>query len=291
MLPTRLHAFHSKEKSFLPDEAPLNTEQKQFVHIDSKNVVYGNNTKYKVHLKTPIENITRVDLINLDVPMVIPNVNSSKTLMKFEENGILITFHVPIGHYGEEELCDEVQRLMNVKSKVGGGYVITFLRTRGKVHITVINEFITSLRILSCPISLILGFTQEQDFTTPKQGIDPTDDFYEKCIVSDSYVSVSASSYIYLSIEELDDSYTDVSYDGANIEGIPTFAKIYTPVPLGTFLTFQSDYPIFREFVQPLRRLDTLSISWMDPNFQGLEFFNVTHNFTLMFTTRNTTMH
>lgn len=285
MLPVKYHAFKSQVPEYSTPEAPLNATIQKFVHIDSKNVVYGNNTMYKIHLKTPMENITRVDLVNLDVPMVTPNVTASKSTMRFEENGEMISFQVPIGHYGEEELCDEVQRLMNLKSRLGGGYVISFLRTRGKVHITVINNNITALKLVDSPIAHMLGFTRDQDLDSPKLGVDPSDDFYDKCVVSDSYMSVSTSAYIYLSIEELDDSYTDVSYDRENVEGVSTFGKIYTPVPLGTFLTFQSDYPIFREFSQPLRRLDTLTIHWMDSSFQDLEFFNVTHNFTLMFTT------
>jgi hypothetical protein len=265
-------------------ESALNSVQKQFVHVDSKSIL--NHSSYKVHLKTPLENVVRVDLINLDIPMVTPNIDSTKTLMKFVENGAEKSFQVPVGHYSEEDLCEEVQRLMNMKSAISGGYLVKFLRARGKVHIHSVNVNLTSFRILVCPVATMLGFSQEQLFTDPKPEVDASDTFYQACAVSDSYVYVSNSSYIYLSIEELNHSYTDVSYDRENVEGVSTFGKIYTPVELGTFLTYHShEYPIFREYSPlPLRRLDTLTIQWKNSVFETLEFYNVPHNFTLMFT-------
>ena len=286
---TRFHAFipDTMEQSMIPRNP--NVTVQHVLHVQSSKVPNGNHSEYKVYLKTPITDIVRVELVSADIPVVVPNITSINHTFTFEENGITLTLKVPVGTYSETELCIELQRLMNLKSKVGGGYIISYLRYRGKIRIFPSNQNVTSLRVVESPIASLLGFTKEQSLASKfdSGNVDPSDNFYENCLISDSFINLNSESCIYLSIQELNRGYTDLSYDGRNVEGLTHFGKIYTNVPVGTFKSFNTDddAPVFSEYTgNPLKRLDTLTIKWYDSKFQVLPFQGIPHTMTLVFT-------
>lgn len=292
----RFHAYVSKQETMESTPIPLRERKHQIIHIDSRNVTQNHN-EYKVHLITPIQHIVKVELVNADIPMVVPNVSSKNNTFSFEEyvqdsSGVMtirtVSISIPVGHYEEIDLTSEVQRLMNQKSTMQGGYTVTFLPHLGKTHITNINSSISDVRILDSGIGRMLGFSMPQRFTEDAPDVDASDDMFKYSAVSDNYIQMNQNPYLYLWIDECNDSYTDMSYDNENIEGKPFFGKLHTPVPVGTYFTYdmRRNYPVFREFYpQPLAKLDTLTIQWLDTNFDKVDFRGLPHNLSLMITT------
>ena len=293
------HPFKSTEDNRI--DIPFDGNKilhKRLVRVDSTHIPEGlgfTDADYKIFLKSPIKNVVRVDLTSCQIPYVIGNVKEGSNTFTIEETRTegastlvsTIDVVIPPGHYSESELLFDIERLLNVKSPAGGGYKVYFLRPRGKVVITFSNVYITKFVLKTTPLSAKLGFSVDQDSTDTIPGEDTDDVIYTDSVMANNYINVSDPGFLYLECPELQNAYTELSYDNKTIvDDKSVFAKITAETPAGSFIFYDStkNYPIFKEFNPPLAHVDSLSLRWTDNLNQEVDFQGLNHSLTLMFT-------
>ena len=278
-------------------------------------VLYPETSRFRVYLKEPIKNVTRVELQCLQCPYVSYNVNLGSNTFVFHETYLQsdpetgdqseatssFTVFLTPGHYTPETLASELERILNMKS-TGDGYVVMNLPEVNRLHFANTNNEILSFAIdLSVGVGQggsvetvsmggVMGFLERRAYSNKDliSGVDPEDAMYQDVIVSDGYINLAGPGYIALDIEQIETPYNEVASKQTfetpgGLQG--TFAKIIADNSAGTILFFQKNrnYDVFSTFTKPLASIDRLDITWRRPDGSEIEFFKLPNSFTLLF--------
>ena len=277
-----------------------------FVSSENRDTnLYPNGNAYTLHLTQPVKDIAKVELMNASVPNTLFNLTDGTDVMEF--SNIIstnvdprTTFSIPKGFYSAGLLSIEVTQAISNNT----GISVSFLAAEGKfLFARSGNSF--SLDFPSAELANLLGFdgpsyvrnsqtvTVETDLNLPLYS-DNSRYRGRQFILSDRVLNLTPNEGIFLDIHELRSHYNEDAkaitanntYSGQNISR--TFGFIPMDVGAGAIKNFKksTDYDFTVDYAYPIRKLDRLSIEWIDRfgrrvNFNG----NNDNSFMLKFYT------
>lgn len=251
---------------------------------------YGNS--YTLHITEPIKDIHHVELLYASVPNTIYNLQDGTNVIQFSNlsSGIgdpLTTFSIPPGFYNvlelENQLNDTISNITGITvsyQPAEGTYLFT--RPIGT------NRF--SMNVVSNDLATMLGFdyniTENSTNVAISSGL--TIPLYsgnsryagQEWIKSKRIINLQPIEGIFLDIEELRTPYTEDAksitgntYSGQNVTR--TFGLIPMDANGGDIKNFKksADYDFSVEYTNPIRKLDRLTVKWVN-RFRQLVNFN-----------------
>lgn len=103
---------------------------------------YPEPNKYSITLDPPYKEVTKIELINADIPNKGYIIDSTHNKIHFQEtnnhvtNGTYLTAEVPIGNYEIGDLCTAVETALDAASTTGATYDCTRSTLTDKITIT-----------------------------------------------------------------------------------------------------------------------------------------------------------
>ena len=254
---------------------------------------YGNS--YTLHITEPIKDIHHVELLYASVPNTIFNLPDGANVIQFSNlsSGVedpLTTFSIPPGFYNVLELENQLNDTINTIT----GITVCYQPAEGKYLFTRLNksgDF--SMNVTSTHLASMLGFdyniTENSTNTPVSSGL--TIPLYSSnsryvdqgWIKSKRIINLKSNEGIFLDIEELRTPYTEDAksitgdtYSGQNITR--TFGLIPMDANGGDIKNFtkSTDYDFFVDYTNPIRKLDRLTVKWVNRfghpvNFNGFD--------------------
>jgi len=255
--------------------------------------LYPSGNSYTMHLLNPIEDITRVELIQASVPNVIQNVVDGSNIIQVSNvtTSDLHAFSIPSGFYSASGLATEIQNAIYPVS----GVQVTYLRDEGKFLFIRSNTQPAFHLQPTTHLATLMGFSDatertavnvpDESNTSPSFTLYANNERYSGLyyIKSDRLVNLFADNYIFLDIAELN----TVRMQQAQKLQASTFSTTgaqnnFGPIPLdvssGDVKNFKetSDYIYGVDFDPPISSLSRTTVRWRKSNgflidFQGLE--------------------
>lgn len=265
----------------------------QYVIVDSTlrdTTLYPYGNSYTTHLTNPLNNVTRIELVQAIVPNIIFNVKTGVNVMQIDGS----TYSIAPGTYSQTSLASVIQAAIYLTTGIEVNYntpqhAFIFYRPtadpRGNFTIVFTPEF-----------ARLLGFSD----TLPKvsssvasavlPGVVPlfsSHEFYAgyTFIRSDTLDNLRTDSYIYLDVEELNNGKTQ-STQKLEADTFSTSAsqRTFCPIPMnvspGSIKVFQenTDYKYSINFDPPIQQLSRLTVKWRRSSGDLMEFRSIDEN-------------
>jgi hypothetical protein len=270
---------------------------------DKSRYPYGNS--YTLHITEPIKDIHHVELLYASVPNTIYNLPNGANVIQFSNllsniGDPLTTFSIPPGFYNASELASQItDTISNIT-----GITVSYQSAEGKYLFTrPIGSNTFSMNVNSNHLATMLGFdyniTENSSNVAVSSGLNI--DFYsdnsryvgQEWIKSKRVIDLKSNEGIFLDIEELRTPYTEDAksitgntYSGENITR--TFGLIPMDVNGGDIKNFKknTDYDFSVEYTYPIRKLERLTVNWVNRLGQRVSFNGAEDNsFMLRFHT------
>ena len=265
-----------------------------FVSSENRDTVkypYGN--AYTLHLTQPIKDIHKVELLYASVPNVLYNLTEGSNVLTMNVNGASNTFSLTPGFYNSSTLATEITFTVVTHTGVDVQYIIQYGNFLFTNPYTTPSNLPFTITINSSELADMLGFDNgvtylSQISTTPLITNPPLYNGHvrylnKNWIQSTKIVNLAPNEGIFLDIHELRTMFnedalaiTGNTYTGQNVSR--TFGLIPMDVTAGAIKHFQksTDYDFCVDYVNPIRKLDRLSVEWIDRrgrkvHFNGLE--------------------
>jgi len=255
---------------------------------DKNRFPYGNS--YTLHLTQPIKDIHKVELLYASVPNVLYNLTEGSNVLTMDVGGVSNTFSLTPGFYNASTLATELTQTINITT----GASVQYIQPFGKflfIHPT--STF--SVTILSDELRTMLGFvpTGAIPSNPPVAPISPNMPLYanhtryvgRNWLQSNVIVNLAPNEGVFLDIHELRTMFnedalaiTGNTHTGQNVSR--TFGLIPMDVTAGAIKHFKkaTDYDFSVDYVNPIRKLDRLSIEWVDRRGRRLKFNGLEDN-------------
>jgi len=266
------------------------------VFVSSENrdtVLYPYGNSYTLHLTQPIKDIHKVELLYASVPNVLYNLTDGTNVITANVGGVSNTFSLTPGFYNSSTLVSELKYTL-----VGlTGLDVQYMAQYGKFIFTKPTAAPTfdSITINSQELADMLGFENGVTYTSqtsPPATTDPvplysdhTRYLNKNWVQSTKIVNLAPNEGVFLDIHELRTMFnedalaiTGNTYTGQNVSR--TFGLIPMDVTAGAIKHFKktSDYDFSVDYVNPIRKLDRLSIEWVDRRGRRLHFNGLEDN-------------
>ena len=260
------------------------------VFVSSENrdkVLYPYGNSYTLHLTQPIKDIHKVELLYASVPNVLYNLTDGTNVITANVGGVSNTFSLTPGFYNSSTLVSELKYTL-----VGlTGLDVQYMAQYGKFIFTKPTgapEF-NDITINSQELADMLGFENGVTYTSqisPPATTDPvplysdhTRYLNKNWVQSTKIANLAPNEGVFLDIHELRTMFnedalaiTGNTYTGQNVSR--TFGLIPMDVTAGAIKHFKktSDYDFSVDYVNPIRKLDRLSVEWVDRRGRRLKF-------------------
>ena len=241
-----------------------------FVSSENRDTtIYPSGNSYVVELNTPIKDIRRVELLYASVPNTIYNVSDGTNVINIDS----VDFSIPEGFYSGSGLATELTNAVNSTSSV----TITYLQNEGKFLFTKASSF--TLVLTNAEMGNLLGLGTGTFNSIDASGVPLYANnlrYTGKHFVKSSTIAdLQPDQGIFLDVEELRSIYNeDASRDGQSMRR--TFGIIPMDVNGGQIKNFKktTDYDMVVDYSYPIRKLDRLTITWINRlglpvNFNG----------------------
>jgi len=266
---------------------------------DTTRFPHGNS--YTLYLTTPIKDITNVELLYASVPNTMYNVTDGTNVIGFTDTsnttGNCVLTTVPLGFYDSTSMANTVYNATQYYSNV----TVTYLSGEGKFLFTRDTSF--TMNVMTRELATLLGF----DFPCSVNATDSSGTAYENnltytglwYIKSKYVVDLSVHDGVFLDVQELRTMYNECAPNGGpndttnNNTANRSFGMIPMDVANGSVKRFKKslDYELDIHYPYPIRKLDRLSVSWVDKNGTPLNFNGANDNtFILRFHTLRTNL-
>jgi hypothetical protein len=276
------------------------------VFVSSENrdtALYPNGNSYTLHLTTPIKDISKVELLHASVPNTMYNLTNGSNVVAFSNatssiGDPLTYFSLPVGFYGATVLSETIQNAMSNTSNI----VVDYLEAEGKFLFTrdISPDGPFQMAPGTLEMAKLLGFDDTTTLTSTNVAVETdlnlplySDNLLyrgKEFIKSTNVVNLNANEGVFLDIEELRTIFNE---DAKSLTGIgQTMARSFGLIPMdvtgGAVKRFKkfSDYDMSIEYTNPIRKLERLTVKWVDKNGQLLNFNGLNDNsFILRFHT------
>lgn len=267
------------------------------VFVSSENrdtVLYPYGNSYTLHLTQPIKDIHKVELLYASVPNVLYNVTDGSNVIALK--GVSFptqVFSLQPGFYNASTLATELtQAISNTNVSV------QYIQPLGKfLFKTPLSTGKFSVNIGTQELANLLGFESSgvaypSTMSPPPPPSIPTSPFYghtryinSHFIQSTKIVNLAPNEGVFLDIHELRTMFnedalalTGNTYTGQNVSR--TFGLIPMDVVAGGIKHFKktSDYDFCVDYVNPIRKLDRLTVQWIDRRGKRLQFNGLEDN-------------
>lgn len=279
------------------------------VFVSSENrdtATYPNGNSYTLHLTTPIKDISRVELLHASVPNTMHNLTIGSNVVAFSNatatiGDPLTYFSLPVGFYGATVLSEQIQNAISNTSNI----VVDYLEAEGKFLFTrdTTPDGPFQMQPGTDEMAKLLGFDDTSLLTSTNVAVETdlnlplySDNLLyrgKEFIKSSKVINLNANEGVFLDIEELRSifnedarSITGNTYTGQNMSR--SFGLIPMDVTGGAVKRFkkESDYDLSIDYPNVIRKLDRLTVKWVDKNGQLLNFNGLDDNsFILRFHT------
>jgi hypothetical protein len=276
------------------------------VFVSSENrdtALYPNGNSYTLHLTTPIKDISKVELLHASVPNTMYNLTNGSNVVAFSNatssiGDPLTYFSLPVGFYGATVLSETIQNAVSNTSNI----VVDYLEAEGKFLFTrdISPDGPFQMAPGTLEMAKLLGFDDTTTLTSTNVAVETdlnlplySDNLLyrgKEFIKSTNVVNLNANEGVFLDIEELRTIFNE---DAKSLTGIgQTMARSFGLIPMdvtgGAVKRFKkfSDYDMSIEYTNPIRKLERLTVKWVDKNGQLLNFNGLNDNsFILRFHT------
>lgn len=279
------------------------------VFVSSENrdtAAYPNGNSYTLHLTTPIKDISRVELLHASVPNTMYNLTVGSDVMAFSNatssiGDPLTYFSLPVGFYGATVLSEQIQNAISNTSNI----VVDYLEAEGKFLFTrdTSPDGPFQMQPGTDEMARLLGFDDTSLLTSTNVAVETdlnlplySDHLLyrgKEFIKSTRVINLNANEGVFLDIEELRSVFnedaraiTGNTYSGQNMSR--SFGLIPMDVTGGAVKRFkkETDYDLSIDYPNVIRKLDRLTVRWVDKNGQLLNFNGLDDNsFILRFHT------
>ena len=254
---------------------------------DKNRFPYGNS--YTLHLTQPIKDIHKVELLYASVPNVLYNLTEGTNVFSTNVAGAINVFSLQSGFYNASTLAAELTQTINSTT----GITVEYIEPFGKFFFSSpSSDPAFAIQTTSEELSTMLGITTSAiGSQTSPAAVPPHVPLYadhsryenKNWIQSTVIANLSPNEGVFLDIHELRTMFnedalaiTGNTYTGQNVSR--TFGLIPMDVDAGTVKNFKknSDYDFCVDYVNPIRKLDRITVEWVDRrgkllNFNGLE--------------------
>lgn len=264
--------------------------ESRIVYVDSKSRdsnLYPSGNTYVLHLTNPIKDVTQVDLVAAEFPNTFYNLFDGTACLTF---GTTVLNFSP-GYYTAGGLVIEINnRLPTTKLSDGTTYQYSnasWLSTQGKFLFLSGSAFTLSV---SNSISKLIGL-KPGTYTANNISTDNVlSQVYQNAyyLKSDKIADLSTTDFVFLDIEELRTPTTESALamrpDGSGtfngINARNSFAVIPVTVNSGSVRSFNegADYAVHVEYPHPIDVVSRLTVRWVDPNGQLVNFNGMDNN-------------
>jgi hypothetical protein len=252
---------------------------------------YGNS--YTLHLTQPIKDIHKVELLYASVPNVLYNLTDGSNVITIEVGGVSNTFSLTPGFYNASTLATELTQTINAVS----GVSVQYIQPIGKfLFVNPVASGTFDVTIPSSELGQMMGFTTTSAMTSnPPVTITspPTVPLYanharyanKNWLQSNVIANLAPNEGVFLDIHEFRTMFNEDAlaisgdtYTGQNVSR--TFGLIPMDVVAGGIKHFKktSDYDFCVDFVNPIRKLDRLTVQWVDRRGKKLQFNGLEDN-------------
>ena len=275
------------------------------VFVSSENrdtILYPNGNSYTLHLTTPIKDISKVELLHASVPNTMYNLTNGSNVVAFSNatssiGDPLTYFSLPVGFYGATVLSEQIQNAVSNTSDI----VVDYLDAEGKFLFTRDGPF--QMEPGTTEMAKLLGFDDTTTLTSTNVAVETglnlplySDNLLyrgKEFIKSTNVVNLNANEGVFLDIEELRTIFNeDAKAITGNTTSGQTMARSFGLIPMdiaaGAVKSFKkfSDYDLNIDYPNPIRKLERLTVRWVDKNGQPLNFTGLNDNsFVLRFHT------
>lgn len=279
------------------------------VFVSSENrdtALYPNGNSYTLHLTTPIKDISKVELLHASVPNTMYNLTNGSNSVAFSNatssiGDPLTYFSLPVGFYGATVLSEQIQNAISNTSNI----VVDYLDAEGKFLFTRDTSPDGPFQMApgTTEMAKLLGFDDTSTLTSTNVAVETdlnlplySDNLLyrgKEFIKSTNVVNLNANEGVFLDIEELRTIFNEdaKAITGNTISG-QTMARSFGMIPMdvtaGSVKRFKkfSDYDLNIDYPNPIRKLERLTVKWVDKNGQTLNFNGLNDNsFILRFHT------
>lgn len=245
-----------------------------YVYADSTNrdaSLYPSGNAFTLHLTTPVQMITSVDLVSAKVPNAFYNLTSGTNVFQINST----VYSLAPGFYSACGLAEAIT------SATGKSIQVDFVCDEGKFVFSATGAF--SLKVLSKELRSMTGlgsgtYTAVLGSTIPVYVSDLY--FTSRYLVkSESVINLATNEFVFLDIDELrsvqmvdSKSLVNETFAGTTIRS--TFGMIPMDVASGSIKHFkeQSDYRLRITFDTPVSKISRLTIRWLNKDGQLLNF-------------------
>ena len=277
-----------------------------FVSSENRDTsLFPHGNAYTLHLTQPVKDISKVELMNASIPNTLYNLTNGTDVMEFSNTitdsaGDRTTFSIPKGFYSAGLLAIETTQAISNNT----GISVNFLAAEGK-FLFARTGLSFSLNFPSTELANLLGF-DGPDYVRTSQTVAVETDLNlplysdnsryrgRQFILSDRVLNLTPNEGIFLDIHELRSQYNEDAkaitatntYSGQNISR--TFGFIPMDVGAGAIKNFKksTDYDFTVDYAYPIRKLDRLTVEWIDRYGQRVNFNgNNDNSFMLKFYT------
>ena len=279
------------------------------VFVSSENrdtTLYPNGNSYTLHLTTPIKDISKVELLHASVPNTMYNLTNGSNAVAFSNatssiGDPLTYFSLPVGFYGATVLSEQIQNAVSNTSNI----VVDYLDAEGKFLFTRNTSPDGPFQMApgSTEMANLLGFDDTTTLTSTNVAVETdlnlplySDNLLyrgKEFIKSTNVVNLNANEGVFLDIDELRTIFNeDAKAITGNTTSGQTMARSFGLIPMdvsaGAVKSFKkfSDYDLNIDYSNPIRKLERLTVRWVDKNGQNLNFNGLNDNsFILRFHT------
>jgi hypothetical protein len=278
-----------------------------FVSSENRDTsLYPNGNSYTLHITTPIKDISRVELLHASVPNTMYNLKDGTNVMAFS-NAVssigdpLTYFSLPVGFYGATVLSEQIQNAVSNTSNI----VVDYLDAEGKFLFTrdITPDGPFQMKPATDEIAAMLGFDDTTLLTSTTVAVETdlilplySDNLLyrgKEFIKSTKVVNLNKNEAVFLDIQELRTIFNeDAKAITGNTYSGQTMARSFGLIPMdvtaGSIKSFKkfSDYDLNIDYPNPIRKLERLTVKWVDKNGQALNFNGFNDNsFILRFHT------
>lgn len=263
-----------------------------FVSSENRDTVrypYGN--AYTLHLTQPIKDIHKVELLYASVPNVFYNLTEGSNVLTANVGGASNTFSLTPGFYNSSTLVSEINSTIVTLTGLNTQYISqygNFLFTNPSTSPTF------TITINSSELADMLGFENGVTYSSQVSSTPSSDPaLYEQhtrylnknWLQSTKIVNLSPNEGVFLDIHELRTMFnedalaiTGNTYTGQNVSR--TFGLIPMDVSAGAVKHFKksTDYDFCVDYVNPIRKLDRLTVDWVDRRGRKVQFNGLEDN-------------
>lgn len=256
---------------------------------DTERYPYGN--AYTLHLTQPIKDIHKVELLYASVPNVLYNLSIGDDVLTANVGGLSNTFSLTPGFYNSSTLVTEINSTIVTLT----GLNIQYIPQYGKfLFISPSTDPPFTITINSSEFADMLGLSNGVEYSSQTSATPSSNpELYEQhtryinknWLQSAKIINFAPNEGVFLDIDELRTMFnedalaiTGNTYTGQNVSR--TFGLIPMDVVAGGVKHFKktSDYDFCVDYVNPIRKLDRLTVQWIDRRGRRLQFNGLEDN-------------